>query len=275
MNHSSTEPKISIVTPSFNQSAYLEEALWSVKNQNYSHLEHIIVDGASTDGSVDILRHYASLAGWGHLRWLSEPDRGQTNAINKGFRLATGHIFAYLCADDRYAPDAFHFVTAFFQHDSEVDLVYGECHFIDEGGTLVRRKKPVPFDVPRLLRSNCIWQPTVFFRSRVWQEVGPFNEQLDFAMDYEYWLRASRSCVIKNVDHHIAYYRWHRDSKTVSREREQLREAYRVSCEFGGGGPLSWYLHHIYWPNTSGFKRWLFPRLRFLHHRLKPGIARG
>ncbi len=127
-------PKISIVTPSFSQGSYIEEALLSVKQQNYPVLEHIVVDGASTDGTVEILRRYAATPGWEHLRSISEPDRGQTHALNKGFRLATGDILAYLCADDSYAPGAFHCVAQFFQKRPDIELIYGECQFIDEKG---------------------------------------------------------------------------------------------------------------------------------------------
>jgi glycosyltransferase involved in cell wall biosynthesis len=253
--------KISIVTPSFNQAAYIEETLWSVKNQNYPNIEHVVIDGASTDGSVDILHRYASLPNWGHLSWISEPDRGQTAAINKGFRLASGDIFAYLCADDRYAQDVFRFVASHFQSNPAIDLIYGECHFIDEAGTIMRRKRPVYFDRRRLLRANCIWQPTVFFRKRVWEVVGPFNENLQFAMDYEYWLRAAQTCSIQSVSAHLADYRLHSSSKTVTATRKHLTEAHSVACGLGGGGPWSAYLHKVYWPSTARFKwqvfRWL------------------
>lgn len=256
-----TTPKISIVTPSFNQAAFIEEALWSVKRQDYPNVEHIVMDGASTDGSVEILRRYSAQPGWEHLQWTSEPDRGQTHAINKGFARATGDILAYLCSDDVYAPRAFNFVSEFFSRNPEVELIYGECWFLDEAGAVVRRKRPESFSRTLLLRKNCIWQPTVFFRRKVWEAIGPFNEKLNFAMDYEYWLRVASMARIQSVNRHLACYRWQQDSKTVSRERDQLIEAYAVARQFGGGGLVSWYLHHLYWPNTSSLKRWIFQSL--------------
>ena len=252
--------KISIVTPSFNQGRYLEDCLLSIKEQNYSNLEHIVVDGASTDGTVGILKHYSELPGWEHLRWISERDSGQAEAINKGLKLASGDILAFLCTDDAYTPGAFHFVNDFFRQHPEAGLIYGECHFIDQG-KVVRRKKPLPFDQSRLLRMNFILQPTVFFRAELWHRVGLFSECLHYAMDYEYWLRASGVFRMVPVDRHLAYYRLHDDSKTVKTPRKQLREVYEVARRFGGGGLLSWYLLCVYWPGTARLKRWLLSRL--------------
>lgn len=257
-----TTPKISIVTPSFNQAAFIEEALWSVKRQDYPNVEHIVMDGASTDGTVEILRRYSAQPGWEHLHWISEPDRGQTHAINKGFACATGDILAYLCADDTYQLETFSFVSQYFAKRLDVDIVYGECCFIDERGAFLRRKRPIPFSKRKLLKMNYVWQPTVFLRSVVWRQVGPFNEELHYAMDYEYWLRSLERCRFDAVDRHLANYRWHRNSKTVSQERKQLVEAYQVARRFGGGGLISWYLHHLYWPNTSGLKRFVFSLVR-------------
>ncbi len=252
--------KVSIVTPSYNQGAFLEAALLSVQQQGYPNLEHIVVDGASEDNSVEVLKRYSSQPGWEHLGWISEADRGQTDAINKGFRRARGDVFAYLCADDLYEPGALDFVSRYFQEYPEVELIYGGCTFLDAAGKPLRVKPAVRFDHRELLRRNIIWQPTVFFRAAVWQKVGAFNENLHYAMDYEYWLRAARLCRIASVDRKLAMYRWQTESKTISREREQLREAFRVALQFGGGGVRSWYLHRIYYPNTSRMKRWLFTR---------------
>jgi glycosyltransferase involved in cell wall biosynthesis len=255
-------PQISIVTPSYNQASFIEEALLSVKDQNYPSLEHIVVDGASTDGTVSILREYSAKREWQHLRWISEPDRGQADAINKGFALASGDIFAYICADDTYLPGTFLAVANYFEEHPETDLIYGSCLFTDDRGTPLRFKRAVPFDARKLLRRNLIWQPTVFFRAGVWKRTGTFNEHLHYAMDYEYWLRASKTCRIAVVDRPLGTYRWQMGSKTVSREHDLLREAYEVACKHGGGGWLSWYLHRLYWPNTSRLKRWLFSRFR-------------
>jgi glycosyltransferase involved in cell wall biosynthesis len=251
-------PKISIVTPSFNQAAFIEEALRSVKREEYPGIEHIVVDGNSTDSTVEVLTRHGSQRGWEHLRWFSEPDRGQAHAINKGMHCARGEILAYLCSDDAYAPGALAFAGSFFKEHPAVDCIYGDCWFVDENGQVLRKKKAVPFNAARLQRANCIWQPTVFFRRRAWETVGDFNERLHLAMDYEYWLRMARVARIQAVNRHLAIYRWQQSSKTVTQTGEHLREAYSVARSFGGGGIVSWYLHRVYWPYTAGLKRWMF-----------------
>jgi glycosyltransferase involved in cell wall biosynthesis len=207
---------------------------------------------------VELLRKRGAQSGWAHLVWISEKDRGQTDALNKGFRRSTGDILAYLCADDLYEPTIFSFVRDYFTQYPNVEMIYGGCTFLEENGKPLRTKKAVPFSREELLRRNIIWQPTVFFRRSVWEKVGEFNESLQYAMDYEYWLRAARVCNIAAVDRKLARYRWQMESKTISREREQLSEGYRVATQFGGGGIYSWYLFKIYYPNTSRMKRWLF-----------------
>jgi glycosyltransferase involved in cell wall biosynthesis len=248
--------RISIVTPSYNQGRFIEQTILSVLNQGYPNFEHIIIDGGSTDDTIEILKRYP------HLKWISEPDKGPANAINKGFNIATGQIFAYLCSDDLYAEGVFNFINSYFQEHLDVDMIYGECYFIDQYNRILRRKKAIPFNRQRLLKYNFIWQPTVFFRAEVFKRVGPFNEELNYAFDYEWWIRASFYCNIRAVPKHIAYYRWHISSKTVAQESRQLQEAYKVARKFGGGGIWSWYLHHIYWPKTGNLKRSLFSLVR-------------
>src|SRR5215467_1765166 len=119
-------PKISIVTPSFNHDGFIEEALLSVKKQNYPNLEHIVVDGGSTDGTLEILQRYGSQPGWGHLRWTSEPDHGQSDALNKGFRLAQGDIVGWLNSDDRYRVGCLQKIVQAFSTHSQADVIYGD-----------------------------------------------------------------------------------------------------------------------------------------------------
>ena len=189
---------ISVVTPSFNQGEFIEEAIRSVIQQGYPRYEHIIIDGDSQDKTREVLGNYPQ------VKWVSEKDRGQAHAINKGLGCAQGSVLAYLCADDTYEPEAFHYVNEYFQHHPTIGLIYGTCCFMDVEGNVLRRKKAVPFKRKRLLRHNIIWQPTVFFRASVWERLGPFNEELNFAMDYEYWLRAAERCSIAAVDRHLA-----------------------------------------------------------------------
>ncbi len=215
----SRTPKISIVTPSFNQAVFIEETLRSVSSQQYPVLEHTVIDGASTDGTVEILKRYSSTPGWEHLRWISEPDRGQSDALNKGFRRATGDIIGWLNSDDRYEPDSFARVSKAFEENPLVDFIYGDYLIIDETGKTLIFKKEIDFDWEIMLCGlNYIAQPNVFFRSRVFNELGYLNDSLHYVMDYEFWLRAANHGFrFQHIPSAIAACRWHLDAKTVSR----------------------------------------------------------
>jgi glycosyltransferase involved in cell wall biosynthesis len=213
-----TPPRLSIVTPSYNQASFIEETMHSVKDQRYPCLEHIVVDGASTDGSASILQEYSRRPGWEHLNWISEPDSGQSDAVNKGFRMATGDIIGWLNSDDLYAAHSFARVTKTFDENPAVDFVYGDYRIIDETGKSLISKKEINFDWEIMLCGlNYIAQPNVFFRSRVFKELGYLNDSLHFAMDYEFWLRAaSRGFLFQHIPIVLAACRWHQSAKTVS-----------------------------------------------------------
>ncbi|MGI9145089.1 MAG: glycosyltransferase family 2 protein [Chloroflexota bacterium] len=184
------ERRISIVTPSFNQADFLEKTIRSVLLQGYPDLEYIVVDGGSTDGSVEIIRKYER-----HLAyWVSETDAGQSHAINKGFSRATGDIFAWLNSDDFYAPGVLSRVAAEFAARPEIGLVYGDCLFLDEGdgSTRLRPARQMGFD-RLLVGDNPIWQPSTFFRRSVFEEAGGVDESLHLALDYDLWLRSTKS----------------------------------------------------------------------------------
>jgi len=227
-------PKISIVTPSFNQAQFIEETLRSVSTQQYPVLEHIVIDGGSTDGTVQILKRYCSTPGWEHLRWISEPDHGQSDALNKGFRMATGDIIGWLNSDDLYEADSFEKVAKSFEQNPLVDFIYGDYLIIDETGKTLISKKEIDFDWEIMLCGlNYIAQPNVFFRSGVFKELGYLNDSLHYVMDYEFWLRAAaHGCRFQHIPSAFAACRWHLGAKTVSRNpriREELlsvREKY-------------------------------------------------
>lgn len=189
-----TIPKISIVTPTFNQAAFIMEALLSVKQQNYPNLEHLVIDGASTDGTTDILRRLCSQPGWEHLHWISEPDRGQSDALNKGFRAVTGDIVGWLNSDDRYRPGCFIEAVNAFNGNTQSDVIYGDYVMIDQTGRPLRIRREIGFHQFLLSYLHILYIPTTtsFFRRRVFENGNLFDLSLDNTMDYEYYLRLAR-----------------------------------------------------------------------------------
>ncbi|HOS97325.1 MAG TPA: glycosyltransferase family 2 protein [Deltaproteobacteria bacterium] len=183
-------PRITIVTPSYNQAPFLEAAIRSVLLQEYSNLEYFIMDGKSTDGSVEIIRRYEPwLAGW-----VSEPDRGQSHAINKGWKKATGDIIAWLNADDFYLPGAFSTVAQAFSSNHQARVFSGIGEIRDASGSvLMSTKNPSSFDAHAMLSAcgGVPLQPSVFLNRLVLDEVGYLNEDLHYTMDWEYWIRLS------------------------------------------------------------------------------------
>lgn len=183
----SAVPLVSVVTPSFNQAEFLEETILSVLSQNYPNLEYLILDGGSTDGSVDIIRKYQDRLAY----WVSESDAGQTDAINRGWGLARGEILAYLNSDDLYLPGAVSAAVRFFRSRPDVGIVYGACEFLDQGGDVVARIIPPDFSLSRLLLGNFLAQPSVFLRKTVLKQIGPLDTSLRYCMDYDLWVRAA------------------------------------------------------------------------------------
>jgi len=180
-------PKVSIVTPSFNQAAYLEETIRSVLEQDYPHLEYIIIDGNSTDGSQAIIRKYAGRLAY----WVSEPDSGQSEAINKGLARATGDILTWLCSDDTLLPGAVTTIVKLFARHPDAGLIYGDAWNTDPAGRRLSLRRGVPFSVEAMTVDNLVPQPAGFFTRTAWERFGPLNEKLHYAMDRQLWLRMS------------------------------------------------------------------------------------
>jgi glycosyltransferase involved in cell wall biosynthesis len=184
-------PLISIITPSYNQGRFIEHTIQSVLLQDYPHIEYIIVDGNSTDNTKDIVNSYINKID----KFISEPDRGQTDAINKGFKMAKGDIVAWINSDDYYFPDAISRAVQLFQNDLDLDVLYGDCVFVDEGGQFLRYFTEVEdFNFHRLLNyANYIMQPTTFFRKSALEKVNYLNKNLQFTMDWDLWCRFGES----------------------------------------------------------------------------------
>jgi glycosyltransferase involved in cell wall biosynthesis len=210
--------RVSVVTPSYNGAAFLEQTIESVLAQRGDFdLEYRVVDGGSIDATLGILRRYE-----GRLRYSSEPDRGQSNAINKGFALAGGEVLSWLNADDVYAPGALEEVVRTFR-ETGARWCFGQCAIIDEAGRPVRRtisgyKTWVSrrYSRRRLVGRNFIPQPAVFFRRDLLEEVGALDESLPHAMDYDLWLRFARVAEPAFIPRTLAAFRWHRRSITAA-----------------------------------------------------------
>jgi len=219
------------VTPSFNQARYLEATIQSVLSQNYPRLEYIIVDGGSTDGSVEIIKKYQSKLAW----WVSEKDEGQTDAINKGFARANGDFLAWLNSDDTYEPNAISLAVKFLQDHPGIGLVYGDANYINEENRVIGRFPAVQTDLVRLRRGYVhIPQQAAFFRADLWRAVGPLDPSFYFAMDYDLWIRLARRSQVKYIPQTWANFRLHTSGKTISADDRCWPEMLRVHYRDGG-----------------------------------------
>ena len=224
-------PLVSIVTPSFNQAPYLEATIQSVLSQDYPRLEYIVIDGGSTDGSLEIIRRYARRL----AHWSSEPDSGQTEAINKGFARAKGEILAWLNSDDLYHPEAVREAVEFLERHPEIGLVYGDADFVDDAGQVVGRFPARQTSLARLRRGYVhIPQQASFFRASLWRLVGPLDPTFYFAMDYDLWVRIAALSPLAYHRRPWAGFRLHRDAKTLSAADQCWPEMLRVHRREGG-----------------------------------------
>src|SRR5262245_26949587 len=182
-------PLISVVTPSLNQGEFIEETIRSVLLQGYPKLEYFIIDGGSTDGSLEVIKKYEAWLTY----WVSEPDRGQSHAINKGWQRACGVILAWLNSDDTYNPGALRSAVERFRHNPAVGMVYSDMNYIDVSSNVTYRLRSQPYQFHKLLLDNYVTQSTVFVRREVLDAVGFLDESLHLVMDQELWLRIGRA----------------------------------------------------------------------------------
>src|SRR5579884_2407867 len=218
---------ISVITPSYNQAQFLVEVLESVKNQNYPSVEHIVIDGASTDDSVAILREYSAKPGWGHLKWISEADRGQSDALNKGFKMATGDLIGWLNSDDRYRPGCFDSVLAASRQHRDAHIYYGDYTWIDEHNNYMQIRREIEFSRFVLSYHRVLYIPTTstFFRRKIFDYGNWIDIRYRYVMDYEFFLRlANKGYRFQHIPELLADFRWHSESKSGGQSAQQLAE---------------------------------------------------
>lgn len=207
-------PMVSIVTPSFNQAAFIRETIESVLSQSYPNIEHIVIDGSSSDGTVAILQEYSYRCGH-RFRYVSEPDRGQSHAINKGLQLAQGQIIGWLNSDDTYLPGAVEKAVHVLQANPHLGMVYGRGNYTDESNRFLKPYHVEPYQSQRLFECCIVCQPASFVRKEVYDSLGGIDEQLQFCMDYDMWMRISKHYPIGYMDELLANSRMHSSCKTV------------------------------------------------------------
>lgn len=253
---------VSIITPSYNQAKFLAAAIQSVLEQDYPEIEYIIVDGGSTDGSVEIIKKYADHLAW----WVSEKDKGHADALNKGFARARGEILAWLNSDDTYSPGAVADAVRVLQANPEVGMVYGDADLTDAEGRVIGRFASRQTDYRKLLRGSVhIPQATTFFRADLYRQVGPLSLSLFFAFDYDLWVKLSKVSKLLYVPRRWATFRLHEAGKSVKDDSVCYPDMLQVYARERGGG-LSWL-----WLRAKTRKllyAWLPLRLRLFLRRL-------
>lgn len=253
-------PLVSIVTPSLNRADLIEPTIRSVKSQSYRNLEHIVVDGESTDNTLAILEQFR---GTYPLRWISEPDTGMYSAINKGLALAQGEILAYLNTDDLYFPWTIEVVVDTFRRHPEIDVVFGEVIDIDDATGTQKFAWALPFDLDYLRRSGYMWQPAVFWRRRVLEREGGFDETLRFVADLEYWLRLGGSSHrFRKVFEFLAVARYHPATLSLMHRPKVLRELDGIRLRHAPRGRAG----HRWLARLDGLRRPFWTRVYWLSY---------
>ncbi len=215
---------VSIITPSFNQAAYLEQTILSVLEQDHSPIEYFVVDGASSDASIDIIRRHESKLSW----WISEKDNGQADAINKGFARATGEIIGWLNSDDYYLAGTISAVVKVFEEHPKVVLVYGNMLAVDENGKTFNTLNYKQLNLEDLLCFQIIGQPAVFMRRAALINTGGLNPAFHYLLDHYLWILLAQQGKILHVDKTWAAARYHAEAKNRAKAAEFGREAFRI-----------------------------------------------
>jgi len=226
-------PKVSIITSSYNQGQFIEKTILSVLKQNYPNIEHIVIDGGSTDNTLEILRKYP------HLVWISEPDQGQSDAVNKGIKMATGEIIGWLNSDDVYLENAIFTAVKVFEEYSKVSVVYGNCYYIDEKDQVIRKFISGKFNLKRLLNCGYCYIPAMstFIKKKVFDKMEEaINTNLKYCMDYDLFIRIAKTGFkFQYIPKFLSSFRRSQSNTTTVNISEMRKESFEVSKRYGGG----------------------------------------
>lgn len=245
-------PLVSIVTPCFNAAAYIEATITSVLAQDYPSIEYIVMDGGSTDGTVDILRRYE-----GRLQFVSAADAGTADAVNRGFERCHGSIFAWLNADDVYLPGALRKGVDRLQANPAVAVVYGAASWIDAASNVLAPYPSASFDRDQLAYECFICQPAAFMRSDAFRRAGMLDANDHFAFDYDLWIRLAREADFEYLNEPLALSRMHSANKTLGARKQILKAGMNVLKKHYGYVPFSWvysYVNYILHPRDQFFE---------------------
>lgn len=259
-------PTLTVITPSYNQAEFLPRTVESVLSQDYPGLEYLVMDGASTDGSVAILERYAAA---GKLRFVSQKDDGQSAALNEGFRRTSGAIVGWLNSDDLYAAGALRVVAEYFATHPDVEWLFGQCPIVDRHDRRIKdwitRYKAFwlrRYSYRRLLIENFISQPAVFFRRRLLDRVGALDPDYHLAMDYDLWLRMGRVAAPAFLDRELAYFRSSGDNKMSLQWRKSFEEDLAAARRVADEGERVWIALHRLNGVKLSIAYWLLDRVR-------------
>jgi len=256
----SDPPLVSIVTPVYNLALYIEETVRSVLTQDYPRIEYIVMDGGSTDGTLEVLRRYSD-----RLRLISGPDQGTADAVNRGFLISRGEIFAFLHGDDTYLPGAVRAAADYLAAHPEAGGVYGEAEWIAEDGSRLGRYPTREFD-PERLREECfIPQPACFLRREAFRRAGMLDAGLRYSFDYDLWIRLSRFSRLGRIERVLANSRMRRDNKTLGRRKQVFRETLALLKRHYGYAPFGW---------VYAYAAFLLDRRDQFFEPLRPSLAK-
>ena len=246
------KPLVSVVTVVYNGKDFLEQAILSVLGQTYDNVEYIIVDGGSTDGTLDIIRKYEDRID----SWVSEPDRGISDAMNKGIRLATGDLIAHLHADDYYSnPSVLSSVCSEYLRHPNALWLTGGIEIVDGNGKILQEIPVRKYSYRKLIRGNYILHPATFVTRRAFEKAGHFNEEYRYAMDYDLWIRIGGIADPVTLDLQVACFRAHPESRSIIRSDKAYHESWMIRKKHLAGNPAKILYHYLYYTLCKRFVR--------------------